>query len=554
MNKFLLLTRILLKNGESALSLGYKKKSRVPAVLLPFLLLLAMLPFSFMIGYLVMNLYDSLLPVQQEGTILALGFVAISMMIFLFGIFYVINTFYFANDIETLLPMPLTSAQIMGAKFTTVVLYEYLVEAIIFMPLVIAYGIKSGSGILFYLYSIMIFLAIPILPLILASIIVMVIMRFTNLAKNKDRMRVIGGMIAVVLAVGGNFLFQYYSRRSMSAEQLQELFLQKNSLIHLVSSLFPTSRFPAEALVHSTNLQGLANLAIFMGISLITLIIFLFLAEAIYLKGVIGISETHSKRKAYSQEELASLTKESSPLTALLLKELRFLFRTPAYFMNCILSNLLLPVVMVIAFILNSGELSKLPDLLLRFLEGKTGFVQSIVFLFSVFLGSANNIAATAISREGKNFYVNKYLPVPYLTHIWAKLLSGVIISLIPIILVIAALIVLIHPSVLFILLSSMTAVLGILFASLVGVLIDLKYPKLDWANEQRAVKSNINGLLSLLLNSLIAGLTVFMMFRLDVPAWTGYIVLLGLTLVYNLILIWILAAKGEKWFGQIEA
>jgi ABC-2 type transport system permease protein len=287
---------------------------------------------------------------------------------------------------------------------------------------------------------------------------------------------------------------------------------------------------------------------------LITLIIFLFLAEAIYLKGVIGISETHAKRKAYSQEELASLTKESSPLTALLLKELRFLFRTPAYFMNCILSNLLLPVVMVIAFILNSGELSKLPDLLLRFLEGNTGFVQSIVFLFSVFLGSANNIAATAISREGKNFYVNKYLPVPYLTHIWAKLLSGVIISLIPIILVIAALIVLIHPSVLFIFLSSMTAVLGILFASLVGVLIDLKYPKLDWANEQRAVKSNINGLLSLLLNSLIAGLTVFMMFRLDVPAWTGYIVLLGLTLAYNLILIWILAAKGEKWFGQIEA
>src|SRR5690606_23826159 len=133
MSKFLLLTRVLFKNGESMISFSKKKQSN--PWLIYMLLALAMLPIAVVIGSIVGDMYLMLVEINQEGALLALGFMLISVMIFFFGIFYVMNIFYFANDIETLLPLPFQPAQILGAKFTTAVFYEYLVAAIMYIPL-----------------------------------------------------------------------------------------------------------------------------------------------------------------------------------------------------------------------------------------------------------------------------------------------------------------------------------------------------------------------------------------------------------------------------------
>ncbi len=552
MSKMLLLTRILLKSGESMVAFS-KNKQRNP-IWIYLLLAVALIPVALTIGSFIGDLYTILESINQEGTLLALGFMSISLMIFFFGIFYVMNIFYFANDIETLLPLPLKPSDILGAKLSTVIIYEYFVAAIIYLPLVISFGINSGGGILYYLYALVLFLVLPIIPLIFASVIVMVIMRFTNIAKNKDRMRIIGGIIAILLAVGGNFAIQFYTQKPMDPNQLQSFFTEKNTLVELTTKWFPSSKFPAEALLNWNNLSGLANATLFIGISIILIIAFLLLGEFVYFRGVTGVSETTAKRKKYSAAELTFITKESSPFLAILLKELRFLIRTPAYLMNCILSSFMLPFILVIVLFLNpnnTGQLQFLKSLLAG--DFNVGFILAIVFAISVFFSASNSIAATAVSREGKNVFISKYLPVSYNTQLWAKVLSAVIISLLTVVLVLAILVTLLQPSIVFLLFITIVLLLGVFFSSLVGLLFDLYYPKLDWVNEQRAVKGNMNTLFSLLISILIAGVTVFIFSQFDLGLWGGFFTIAAVLLVLNIVLVQLLAKKGAKWFEQIE-
>ena len=72
---------------------------------------------------------------------------------------------------------------------------------------------------------------------------------------------------------------------------------------------------------------------------------------------------------------------------------------------------------------------------------------------------------------------------------------------------------------------------------SLVGMLIDASRPKLDWINEQQAIKQNVNVLLHMLVGVLI-GATVIVpviLLRMSLAGAAAYIaVLLGLlTLVF---------------------
>ena len=65
------------------------------------------------------------------------------------------------------------------------------------LPL-IAYGIASKAGLVYYIYAFVALLITPILPMILASIICMFLMRFTSLSKHKDAFRMLCGTLMLV--------------------------------------------------------------------------------------------------------------------------------------------------------------------------------------------------------------------------------------------------------------------------------------------------------------------------------------------------------------------
>ena len=66
--------------------------------------------------------------------VITLAFVASQLIILIFGIFYIISAFYFSNDMSILIPLPIKPGEVLGVKFITILLSEYLVALPMLLP------------------------------------------------------------------------------------------------------------------------------------------------------------------------------------------------------------------------------------------------------------------------------------------------------------------------------------------------------------------------------------------------------------------------------------
>ncbi len=183
-------------------------------------------------------------PLGQEGAILSLGIVFTSGMIFFFGIFYVINLFYFAADAQSLLALPLRAWQVLGARFCVALSYEYLTASPFIIPPLIIFGIMSRASALYYFYTLIGFLLVPLFPLGLATLPTVIVMRYANLSHRKDLLKILGGLLIIALAIGYQFLFQGSGPDIVDPQSLQNLLADRNGLINLISRFFPSSKYP----------------------------------------------------------------------------------------------------------------------------------------------------------------------------------------------------------------------------------------------------------------------------------------------------------------------
>lgn len=297
MKKIWLLTKIMLKNAGPAW--GSKKGSGWKTALILFAMAAGILPMMAALVVFAAGLYDGLAQAGQESALLGLGVAVTSLAIFVLGIVYVLTVFYYSQDVEHFLPMPLSARDILGAKFLVALLYEYFTSLIMIGPIVITFGVKSTAGALYYLYALLVFIALPVIPLTLASIVVMLFMRYTNFGKSKDRFRLIGGLLAILAAVG----FQAIVQRQTSGagdqlEQFQQMIAAGNQgLLGIVTQLFPASELGALAMFENSAWSGLGYLAAFLATAVVGCGVFLFVGNRLYFAGVMGISEAKSKRK-----------------------------------------------------------------------------------------------------------------------------------------------------------------------------------------------------------------------------------------------------------------
>jgi ABC-2 type transport system permease protein len=554
MNKYKTLTRLLLKNGSNPFTID--KKRRVKTIALWLILAVAFAPTIVLLFKFISTAYDALFEVSQQGLILALGISFICIFIFFFGIFYSQNVLYFANDIDILLPLPFKQAHILGAKFTVALFYEYFAEAIFFIPLFVVYGTKSSGNILYYLYGVILFLILPIIPLSIASLIIMIIMSFTNIGKHKDKLKILGGIAAMFLAVGINSWIQKIGMSTSNPDQMIKVLQSgNNSLVSISNKIFPGSSIAAKALILNNSFQGFINMLIFLGITAVIVAIFLALGEKLYFKGVVGISEISSKRKELTSKELIKSVSKNSIIKTLTIKELKILFRTPIYFINCVLMNFLWPVFILIPIFTQPEMMNNigLVSILVRDPQFM-GLVLGISLAVSMFLSSSNGITSTAISREGRHLFISKYVPVSYTTQLTAKLLSGIIMSTIAMIVVLLVGVILVKPQVYLPIIILLFSLPAITFISIIGIIIDLNFPKLNWDNEVKAVKQNFNLVITLFIGMISAILIGFLVIKFENYSFIVSVSLSLILLVIDFILYKFIMIKSVDIIEKIES
>lgn len=510
MRKYLSLTRVLLKNSMGMMSDGKSKKAL--NVFIYGVLAVCMIPLGFTLYMMFNTAMAQLQPLQQEGTVLALGFHISSLVTFLFSIFLIPSIFYFSKDSETLLALPLPPQTILSAKFSVCLVYEYAFTLIVCVPLYIAYANNAAVGIPYILLALAIFITLPIYPLVLSSIITMLLMRFVPFFKNRDRFNMIAGILSIILAFGFSFAMNSGTIAEDPNALISMLTQGNNSMISLFSKIFPAIPFAAEALISSDALQ----LVYYILITCAALAVLVILGKWLYFKGAIGFSETKSSRKELSAKDFARVSRHSKVRTYLI-KELRLLIRTPVYAINCIGMCVLMPIMLLVIFITADADvlLQQLPDIT-PYLDGMLPYAVLAGMASGFLFSNLNMISSTAISREGTNISFMKYIPMSLKQQLQAKVLSGILMSVISMLLTMVCVYFLlpIFPLTWYFA-AAAASLITIVLGNYASLALDILHPKLVWEQEAAAVKQNMSGIVSMLAGMAMTVVTCVLLFIL---------------------------------------
>ncbi|HFK1490274.1 TPA: ABC transporter permease [Bacillus cereus] len=552
MSKIWTLTKVLLKLNYADFITDKKKRW---AYVFSFA---AILFVGFLLfGSITHAMYEGMIHLGQDpGMIIAMGLAIASIWVFLMSITNILTVFYYSNDIEMLLPLPLKPAQIISAKFLTVLITQYVMSSFILLPIFITYGLKSGAFITYYIYMIFIYLLFPIVPLVLASLLMTVIMRYTNIAKNKDRGNIFIGIVSILFIVGINVFLQWKNKSSFSEDAIADyLANNQSSLLVQMTNYFPTTYFGAVALVENANWKGPLYVLIFALISFVFFVLFYYIAERTYLKGVIGLSTSTAKKEVISAEGLQKSTVQSSHLKAYVKKEFKTLFRTPQFFLNCIVQTFVMPIMLFFILFVQDGNLKLITEYINN--PETTGFAIGVGLCASLFLMGSNVIATTSFSRDGSSWFVNRYLPVKASDIFFAKAIIAWLINVIILAVFGITMAVVAGISPVFMILWFLLSANGLLLINLIGTRWDAQTADIHWDTEQKLFKSRYTTLWNFLANILIALIIVggvsVLYFFLHVGLWVMFIVLFVMFTIVNYIFIKMLKLGAERILSNIQ-
>lgn len=339
---------------------------------------------------------------------------------------------------------------------------------------------------------ILVVLVLPVIPLIYASLIAILMMRVFKNIKNKEMISTVCSFLMIFIICGASMMVN----RTPDAAQMANLVIANKNLLDKLNIIFPNLTFAGDALVHSS----IVSMLLFILLAGVFLVIFLFIADRIYFGGVMGMQEVTSKRKKMSQTEKESYSRSKSPVKAYAIKEFKLLFRTPVYFMNCLMTPLIFPLLIGIPIIISlAGSKVSLLPILTQLASTAGNTVTAVLLLLSfvlpIFIGGSCMVTSTCISREGQGYIFMKYIPMSIRDQLRAKILNGFLICLaatLPYTIICTVLgLVLLNANFLVIILCPVITVLTLLMINYAALWADLTNPKLIWESEQAAVKQN---------------------------------------------------------------
>lgn len=495
MNKYFVLFKTMLRNTFNVIDT--KDKKNLKRILFVVFIGIATLPSIVSLGFLTREALFMLLPIQQEGLVISLLFLALSTMIFFMAIFLVPAVYYFSKDSETLLALPLTPEAIVLSKFSLSMVYEFLTIFVISTPIIIGYISIMNPNVLFYLMLVVVLLTIAIVPLAFAGLIIMVIMAFVPFFKNRDFFNYASGFLALTFAIGLNYLMGGTATLDQNS-LIQLLNNGNNSLLGIMKIAFPNVPFAISALVNS----NILDFVIYLVITALVLVGFVFVSKLVYFKGVIGVNETSASRKNLNLKAYNKITSSKGVIFSYFVKEMKLMIRTPVYLLNNISTVILIPAILLVTLVSGVGADDEVV-MLINSIDWASGSILLIItfagFVVGIMMSTMNLITVTSLSREGTNIYYMKLIPMSYVKQIQAKILSGVVVSMVGILFMLVPAWIFFKIQFHLIFFAFIASILGMIFINYLGMIVDLIHPKLIWEQETAAVKNNLNSVFTML-------------------------------------------------------
>lgn len=509
MDKLISLLKIDFINTLNLSNLKSKENKRRMFVF-GFLILLLIPNYRFLIQGLDSS-FETYREIGQEADFLKQAIINVQLISLIFGVPYILNKYYYSRDIDYLLPLPIKSSHIVGSKFIMIAIYNLIIALPLFLPYLFIYARHMDPGGLYILYSLINFSLITIFPASIVSIFVMTMMKYTNIGSKKDLLRNLFSFLFILAMLFIQFKIQDLVRLEADAggDILNSVVIATSQVINKIDIIFPMSIFASRALINSSSLVGLLNMGLVLGFNLLTYMLALKISDKVYVSGYVSIGEIQSRKKK-NLSEMKSKIKQNSKWISIMKKELIMIMKTPIYLLNIVGGVIIVPLLLLVT-LYAEGEM----------LVSILGMHSEDSILFSIYASlfiSFLNISSsglTSFSREGKSMWINRVLPIDERSQIIGRLMAALSLIIVANVIISSLLAFLIPIRALEILLILVLSLVISIPMILLGMLVDIIRPVLDWDDPQKAVKQNMNVLISMISISIHLLILTFVIFSL---------------------------------------
>jgi ABC-2 type transport system permease protein len=306
------------------------------------------------------------------------------------------------------------------------------------------------------------------------------------------------------------------------------------ALNNQINNIYPLSETYYKAVIKG----DIALMLIFIAVSILAFMLFS-LAVGKVFKRINTVIMTGRYKANYKLGRL----KNSSPLKAIYIKDLKRYFASPIYVMNTGFG-----VVMMVL-----GSIA-LPFINLNTIAGDmdiSGSIKDLIPIFITLCIATSSTTMASISIEGKNIWILKNLPVSVskifaskilvnLTILTPALLSSIFISFIMELPFINGLLIM------------LSVVSFSVFVSLYGLVINLSFPNLSWTNETVIVKQSTASMISIFSGMGMTAIQYLLIMVLG-NVISGMLLFIGLLWILNIILYGRLGNGGRRQFARLN-
>ncbi len=524
------LTKIYIKETLSrTFNIKGKKKFSSTALIISLLFLLV----AFSMGYNMYLMAKSMNAFGFAKNILLVGSVFSAFMVLMLTITDTQGYFYKTKDFEMLSSLPLKQSEIVVSKLLSSYLITTIYSSMILLPTFVVYFIFCKITVANVVFALLALLLAPAFSQLLCSVFAWAINAISSKMKNKMLMR---SILSVIFAIGITVVIYFANSNTMTAMLSVETPLW-------FKIVFPFAHFLQKAMSESSILQFLIFVAICLAYMSVTIAIIMLGYNRINKNLLVTTSKKPVKQKPI-------IYKQKSVVSSLLAREARGFVMSPTYLMNGIMGPLLAIVLSFMMYGIYKSVPATDPIVV-------SIFVALEVFTVPLCLGIAPT-TSVSISMEGTKFLNLKSMPVRFKDIAISKILFNLLLNLPCLLVGEIGFCLLFKPGIVLSLMIIIFSVIYLFMCSGLGLLINLRFPKLNWTNEAQASKQGLSLLITMFIDMAICLFPMILYFALAEKIATFglalYIGLFTIPVALASVAIYILLATiGNKLYQKIN-
>lgn len=535
MKKLFSLIRATLTENMSLFSINSKKQSKLGKKLFPI--------FMFFIIFSYMWMYSNMLYEQLDEA--NVEFVGLLIFVFLTTILTIVEGIYKAptllfncKDDNMMFSLPIKKRTVLFVRILKFYIFELLYNSMFLLPAMVAYVRWVQVDWTYYLASAVGLLVFPIIPIVFSCIIGMITSSISAKFKKKNIVQI---LITFVLLIG--VLYLSFNLQTLMAKIAEHA----TSITEVLTKLY----FPAGLFTNMITNFNIVDLLILVGSNIGIFAVTIFILSKIYFK----ISSSVKTIKSGKTSNKPYIIKTTKPLAALVKKEFKKFMSSTTFVVNAAFG--------LVLFLIGCGVLTFNNSLIETFsaqfgitTEEVIALIPMMLVGFIIFSSLMTSITSSMISLEGRTFNILKSLPTKPYTIIKAKVLTALIV-MIPCFLIGDAMVIIKYgcnlPELLLVLAAS---VIVPIFAETIGIVINLKYPKLDAINDAEVVKQSMSSSVAVFLGLGLSGLSVFGLVQgisMGLEIVPVMAIAVGIYALLDLALYLYLKRNSQKKFNEIN-